>query len=74
MAEKDEEPTPAEDIVVTKYKMAGDMVNGIYKYMFIDFTEKTNSHLLLNSPNYTVAVNTWSTQLHNHWHHGLNLL
>jgi len=28
MAEKDEEPTPAEDIVVTKYKMAGDMVNG----------------------------------------------
>ncbi|KAL4228794.1 Proliferation-associated protein 2G4 [Mactra antiquata] len=31
MAEKDEEPTPAEDIVVTKYKMAGDMVNGILK-------------------------------------------
>ncbi|WAR04294.1 PA2G4-like protein [Mya arenaria] len=31
MAEKDEEPTPADDIVVTKYKMAGDMVNGILK-------------------------------------------
>lgn len=32
MAEKDEsEPTPAEDIVVTKYKMAGDMVNGILR-------------------------------------------
>lgn len=29
MAEKEDEPTPAEDIVVTKYKMAGDMVNGI---------------------------------------------
>ncbi|XP_033729175.1 proliferation-associated protein 2G4-like [Pecten maximus] len=31
MADKDdqEEPTPASDIVVTKYKMAGDMVNGI---------------------------------------------
>ncbi|XP_069120436.1 proliferation-associated protein 2G4-like isoform X2 [Argopecten irradians] len=33
MADKDdqEEPTPASDIVVTKYKMAGDMVNGIIK-------------------------------------------
>ncbi|KAJ8306887.1 hypothetical protein KUTeg_014971 [Tegillarca granosa] len=30
MADKEEqEPTPAQDIVVTKYKMAGDMVNGI---------------------------------------------
>lgn len=30
MADKDEqEPTPAQDIVVTKYKMAGDMVNGM---------------------------------------------
>ncbi|XP_052265250.1 proliferation-associated protein 2G4-like [Dreissena polymorpha] len=28
--EKDE-PSPAEDIVVTKYKMAGDMVNGLLK-------------------------------------------
>ena len=28
MAENEEEPTPSEDIVVTKYKMAGDMVNG----------------------------------------------
>ncbi|XP_060564713.1 proliferation-associated protein 2G4-like, partial [Ruditapes philippinarum] len=27
----EDEPTPAEDIVVTKYKMAGDMVNGILK-------------------------------------------
>lgn len=31
MAENEEEPTPSEDIVVTKYKMAGDMVNGILK-------------------------------------------
>lgn len=31
MADKetvDDEATPAQDIVVTKYKMAGDMVNG----------------------------------------------
>lgn len=27
---EDQEPTPAQDIVVTKYKMAGDMVNGAY--------------------------------------------
>jgi hypothetical protein len=25
---EDQEPTPAQDIVVTKYKMAGDMING----------------------------------------------
>ncbi|XP_076437293.1 proliferation-associated protein 2G4-like [Babylonia areolata] len=32
MADSEEqEPTPAQDIVVTKYKMAGDMVNGILK-------------------------------------------
>ncbi|KAL8621726.1 Proliferation-associated protein 2G4 [Nucella lapillus] len=28
---EDQEPTPAQDIVVTKYKMAGDMVNAILK-------------------------------------------
>lgn len=29
MADQEEtEPSPAQDIVVTKYKMAGDMVNG----------------------------------------------
>lgn len=27
MADKDEEKTIAEDLVVTKYKMAGDIVN-----------------------------------------------
>lgn len=32
MADNDEpEPTPAQDIVVTKYKMSGDMVNGKVK-------------------------------------------
>lgn len=31
MADKEDELTPATDIVVTKYKMAGDMVNGILK-------------------------------------------
>lgn len=29
------EDTPANDVVVTKYKMAGDMVNGNYNYIII---------------------------------------
>ncbi|KAL5011027.1 hypothetical protein ScPMuIL_013332 [Solemya velum] len=36
MADKDDQDaTPAQDIVVTKYKMAGDMVNGILKEVIV---------------------------------------
>ena len=41
MAEKgdssDEEPTIAEDVVVTKYKMAGDMANSKYSVCILTF-------------------------------------
>lgn len=41
---EEEEPTIAEDVVVTKYKMAGDMANSKYKKYFFPrhiFVRKT---------------------------------
>lgn len=33
----DEEPTIAEDVVVTKYKMAGDMANRVFSNVYMIF-------------------------------------
>ena len=33
--QEEEEPTIAEDVVVTKYKMAGDMANSMFHNFFI---------------------------------------
>lgn len=45
MADNDEqEPTPAQDIVVTKYKMTGDMVNG--KLMIRNIIHEPNQNIL----------------------------
>ena len=34
--EKDEEQTIAQDLVVTKYKMAAELVNGVYCVHYLD--------------------------------------
>ena len=61
MADSEEqEPTPAQDIVVTKYKMAGDMVNGTYfvhkVWLCVFQVETWNEDRLLNKFNCVVNL------------------
>lgn len=57
---EDQEPTPAQDIVVTKYKMAGDMVNGTYfvhkVWLCVFWGETWNEDHLLNKFNCVVNL------------------